>query len=67
MMLKLNVKSTTVHSLENKFLKGILHMVAPDVMISLTGNIVISSEEGETSGKYQFRIFLISASSLFQS
>uniref|UniRef100_A0A8R1TWR5 SUMO-activating enzyme subunit n=1 Tax=Onchocerca volvulus TaxID=6282 RepID=A0A8R1TWR5_ONCVO len=46
--LKLNVKSTTVHSLENKFLKGILHMVAPDVMISLTGNIVISSEEGET-------------------
>ncbi|KAM3717769.1 SUMO-activating enzyme subunit [Dirofilaria immitis] len=46
--LKLNVKLTTVHSLENKFLKGILHMVAPDVMISLSGNIVISSEEGET-------------------
>uniref|UniRef100_A0A915PMJ4 J domain-containing protein n=1 Tax=Setaria digitata TaxID=48799 RepID=A0A915PMJ4_9BILA len=46
--LKLNVKMTTVHALENKFLKGILHMVAPDVMISLTGSIVISSEEGET-------------------
>ncbi|CAG9538994.1 unnamed protein product [Cercopithifilaria johnstoni] len=46
--LKLNVKLTTVQSLENKFLKGILHMVAPDVMIYLTGNIVISSEEGET-------------------
>ncbi|KAL3984589.1 ThiF family protein [Acanthocheilonema viteae] len=46
--LKLNTKLTTVQSLENKFLKGILHMVAPDVMISLTGNIVISSEEGET-------------------
>uniref|UniRef100_A0A1I7VA16 SUMO-activating enzyme subunit n=1 Tax=Loa loa TaxID=7209 RepID=A0A1I7VA16_LOALO len=46
--LKLNVKLTVVHSLENKFLKGILHMVAPDVMISLTGNIIISSEVGET-------------------
>lgn len=48
--LKLNAKLTTVQSLENKFLKGILHMVAPDVMISLTGNIIISSEEGETKG-----------------
>uniref|UniRef100_A0A0R3RSQ4 SUMO-activating enzyme subunit n=1 Tax=Elaeophora elaphi TaxID=1147741 RepID=A0A0R3RSQ4_9BILA len=46
--LKLNVKMTTVQSLENKFLKGTLHMVAPDVMISLTGSIIISSEEGET-------------------
>lgn len=50
--LKTNVKLTTVHSLENKFLKGIVHMVAPDVMISISGKIVISSEEGETRSKY---------------
>ncbi|VDN94905.1 unnamed protein product [Brugia pahangi] len=47
--LRLNIKLTTVFSLENKFLKGILHMVAPDVMIPLTGNIIISSEAGETT------------------
>ncbi|VDM10282.1 unnamed protein product [Wuchereria bancrofti] len=47
--LRLNVKLTTVLSLENKFLKGILHMVAPDVMIPLAGIIIISSEEGETT------------------
>lgn len=52
--LKLNVKLTTVQSLENKFLKGMLHMVAPDVMISLTGSIVISSEEGETKCEHLF-------------
>lgn len=33
-------------------------MVAPDVMISLTGNIVISSEVGETNGEHLFCFFV---------
>ncbi|VDK74037.1 unnamed protein product [Gongylonema pulchrum] len=50
--LKTNVKLTTVHSLENKFLKGTLHVIAPDVMIESSGSLIISSEEGETAVQY---------------
>lgn len=35
--------------LEEKILKGALHMVAPDVEIQGKGVILISSEEGETT------------------
>ncbi|XP_067126571.1 SUMO-activating enzyme subunit 2 isoform X2 [Centruroides vittatus] len=45
----LNIKTTSVKSLEEKILKGQLHMVAPDVEIDDgKGTILISSEEGET-------------------
>lgn len=45
----LNTKTMTVKNLEEKILKGQLHMVAPDVEIDDgKGTILISSEEGET-------------------
>lgn len=53
-VLKTNVNLTTVNALEIKFLKTVLHMVAPDVIISGTGVLVISSEQGETNGLLPF-------------
>jgi len=45
---KLNLETTTVKTLEERVLKGALHMVAPDAEIEGKGTILISSEEGET-------------------
>jgi len=45
---KLNLETTTVKTLEDRILKGALHMVAPDAEIEGKGTILISSEEGET-------------------
>ncbi len=46
--ISLNLEKTTVKLLEEKILKGALHMVAPDVELDGKGVILISSEEGET-------------------
>lgn len=46
---KLSLEKTTLKMLEEKILKGALHMVAPDVEIQGKGVILISSEEGETT------------------
>ena len=40
----------TLKTFEDKILKGSLHMVAPDVEVEGKGIILISSEEGETTG-----------------
>lgn len=49
--LKLNVETTTIKTLEDRILKAALNMVAPDVeVVDGKGTILISSEEGETSG-----------------
>ncbi|KAI0213812.1 SUMO-activating enzyme subunit 2 [Lamellibrachia satsuma] len=48
---QLNTNTVTVHTLEEKIIKGSLGMVAPDVEIDDgKGTIMISSEEGETEG-----------------
>lgn len=47
-IVRTNIELTTVRAFEQKFLKGILNMVAPDVMIPMSGNLIVSSEEGET-------------------
>ncbi|KAJ1355402.1 Ubiquitin-activating enzyme active site [Parelaphostrongylus tenuis] len=46
---RLNPDQVTVKALQDKFLKGALNMVEPDVIESRTSRIIISSEEGETS------------------
>ncbi|VDM42807.1 unnamed protein product [Toxocara canis] len=46
-VVKTNVQLTTVRAFQQKFLKEILNMVAPDAMVPSTGNIIASSEEGE--------------------
>lgn len=43
-----NVNKMTVKELEENVLKKALNMAAPDVILDLTGMLVISSEEGET-------------------
>ena len=46
----LNVSQMTVQSFEEKVLRGALHMISPDVMVSDgKGTVLISSEEGETA------------------
>ncbi|MFH4975349.1 hypothetical protein AB6A40_002058 [Gnathostoma spinigerum] len=45
--LRVNVNETSVRSLETKFLKGVLNMVAPDVLVSMSNMIIISSDEDE--------------------
>jgi len=47
-MVKLDTSNFTVKNLEEKILKQQLNMIAPDVCITGTGTILISSEEGET-------------------
>ncbi|GLH04324.1 Ubiquitin-like modifier-activating enzyme 5 [Gryllus bimaculatus] len=46
-----DVQSLTVKELEEQILKKGLHMVAPDV-ITATGTVILSSEEGETTDNY---------------
>ncbi|KAF3420204.1 hypothetical protein E2986_05700 [Frieseomelitta varia] len=47
-VLAIDTSKTTIKELDEVVLKNRLNMIAPDVMIDGTGNVVISSEEGET-------------------
>lgn len=59
-MVKLNVNTFTVKQFEARILKQELNMIQPDVEIDDgTGRIIISSEEGETEGKFELAIYLI--------
>lgn len=42
----------TVKELEERVLKSLLNMVQPDAVKDSTGDVVISSEEGEMEGTY---------------
>lgn len=44
----LDVNKMTVKELEESLLKKTLHMAAPDALLFSTGDLIISSEEGET-------------------
>ncbi|CAD6197026.1 unnamed protein product [Caenorhabditis auriculariae] len=46
---KFNPSDMTIKGLNDKVLKGALNMIAPDVMDLRTSNVIISSEEGETT------------------
>ncbi|XP_014474119.1 PREDICTED: SUMO-activating enzyme subunit 2 [Dinoponera quadriceps] len=47
-VLAVDTSAMTIKELEELVLKNRLNMIAPDVMIDVTGAVVISSEEGET-------------------
>lgn len=47
-----DVNKLTVKELEERVLKSLLNMVQPDAVKDSTGDVVISSEEGEMEGTY---------------
>lgn len=49
--IKLNVEKTSIRTLEEKILKGALHMVKPDCVVSGNSKVIISSEEGDVDEK----------------